>query len=98
MPPWYRKHRHPGRPDTQHPERPDLSRIAILEHDLLGIEPEPGTPAAYAAALARPLDQDACPHEDAMDVIPLGQGRSTGMCAGCDIDVVETDEGLWDSP
>lgn len=98
MPLWYRRRRSPHTRDTQRLAHPDLNRIAVLEHDLLGIEPEPGTPAAFAAALGRPLDQDACEHEDAMDVIPLGQGRSTGMCAGCDVDIVETDEGLWDRP
>ncbi|MFI5658821.1 hypothetical protein [Streptomyces sp. NPDC051684] len=98
MPLWYRRHRRPHTPDTQQVEHPDLHHTAVLEHDILGIEPEPGTPAAYAAALSLPLDNDACPHEDVMDVVLLGQGRSTGMCAGCDIDIVETDEGLWDRP
>lgn len=32
--------------------RPDYARIALLEHELLGIEPEPGTFAAAAVAMA----------------------------------------------
>lgn len=97
MPLWYRR-RHPHTPAAPRLEHPDLNRIAVLEHDVLGIEPEPGTPAAFTAAAARLLGQDTCPHEDAMDVVSLGQGLSTGMCAGCDSDIVETGEGLWDLP
>jgi hypothetical protein len=78
--------------------RPDLTRIAVLEHDLLGIEPDPGTPAAHAVALAKPVDQDACPHEDVIDVTLLGQARSTGMCQRCGADMVESDEGDWERP
>ncbi|WP_425841025.1 hypothetical protein [Streptomyces fractus] len=94
MPLWYRRHRHPH---AQHLNNPTLNRTAVLEHDTLNIEPEPGTPAAYAA-LSHPLDHDTCPHEDATDVIPLSQNRSTGICATCHIDIIETDEGLWDHP
>lgn len=93
MPLWYRRHRSLS---TRPLDHTDTSHGAVLEHDLLGIEPEPGTPGAHAVALARPVDQDTCPHEDVTDVVALGQTPSTGMCAGCGTDVVESDEGLWD--
>ncbi|MFF3492851.1 hypothetical protein ACFYWS_16000 [Streptomyces sp. NPDC002795] len=94
MPLWTRKRRRPP-----HLELPGLQHVSVLEHDLSGIEPEPGTPAACAAALARPVEQDVCPHEDVMDLMDVtqfGQTRPAGMCTHCGADVVETGEGLWD--
>lgn len=78
--------------------RPNPNVIAVLEHDLLGITPEPGTPAARAVALAKPIDQAVCPHEDVIDVTQLGQARSTGLCERCGADMVESDEGDWERP
>lgn len=76
----------------------DPVRIAVLEHDLLGIEPKPGTPAAYAVALAKPVDPTTCPHEDVIDVTEVGQARATGMCQCCGGSLVEGDEGDWERP
>lgn len=36
-------------------ERPDYVKIAILEHEIFGIEPEPGTTAATVINLQRAL-------------------------------------------
>lgn len=84
------------RPEPQQRVNPD--RIAVLEHDLLGIIPEPGTPAARAVALAKPIDQDACPHEDVIDVTELGMARPTGLCGMCGADMVADDDGEWMRP
>jgi hypothetical protein len=91
---WPRRTHQPPAPQP----RPNPDRIAILEHDLLGITPEPGTPAARAVALSKPVDQNACPHEDVIETRELGQARTTGMCRRCGADMVETDTGDWERP
>lgn len=78
--------------------RPDPDRIAVLEHELLDITPEPGTPAARAVALSKPVDKETCPHEDVIDITELGQARHTGLCQHCGADMVETDTGEWQRP
>jgi hypothetical protein len=90
-----------GRRCTPRPPRegrPDPDRIAVLEHDLLGIQPEPGTPAARAVALVKPIDQDTCPHDDVIEVTGLGQARPTGLCGRCGAGMVATDIGEWQRP
>lgn len=93
----FRRSRTPD-PAPARRERPNPDYIAVLEHDLLGIVPEPGTPAARAVALAKPVDRTTCPHEDVIDVTQLGQARPTGMCQRCGADMVESDEGDWERP
>lgn len=80
------------------PPRPDLIRTALLEHELLGIEPEPGTPAAHAVALAKPVDVETCPHEDAIETTELGNARPQGMCTRCGTALVADDDGGWEAP
>lgn len=79
-------------------QRPNPDRIAVLEHDLLGVMPEPGTPAARAVALSKTVDQDTCPHDSVIETSEFGQARSTGMCRRCGADMVETDSGEWERP
>lgn len=88
------------RPGAEQPPnpRPDLDRIAVLEHELLDIAPEPGTRAARAIALAKPVDQAACPHDAVIETAELGQARATGICGRCGADMVATDEGDWARP
>ncbi|MEU5742017.1 hypothetical protein ABZ784_29000 [Streptomyces tendae] len=87
------------RSDEQPPTlRPDPDRIAVLEHDLFGIQPKPGTPAARAVALAKPVDQEVCPHEDVVEVTELGQARATGLCKRCGAGMVADDNGDWQRP
>lgn len=76
----------------------DPDRIAVLEHDLLGIHPEPGTPAARAVALAKPIDQTACPHDDVIKTTGMGQARPTGLCGHCGAGMVADDAGEWQRP
>jgi hypothetical protein len=78
--------------------RPDPDRIAVLEHDLLNIQPEPGTPAARAVALSKPVDQAACPHDDVIDVTAMGQARAVGLCGRCGASMVADDAGDWERP
>lgn len=40
-------------PRKQPPPRPDYTKIAVLEYELLGIEPKPGTVAAFAVGMQR---------------------------------------------
>lgn len=87
-----------NRPSLPPDEPPDPDRIAVLEHDLLGILPEPGTRAARAVAMAKPVDQDTCSHDDVIEVTEMGQVRSTGLCGRCGADMVENDEGDWERP
>jgi hypothetical protein len=79
-------------------EHPDPDRIAVLEHELLGITPEPGTRAARAVALATPVDQEACPHDDIIDISEMGTTRRTGLCGPCGASMVANDEGDWERP
>ncbi|MFF8544783.1 hypothetical protein ACF060_31355 [Streptomyces werraensis] len=78
--------------------RPDPDRIAVLEHDLLGIHPEPGTPTARAVVLAKPVDPTACPHDGVVETVELGQARATGLCTACGAGLVANDNGDWERP
>lgn len=89
---WHQEAEQPPQP------RPDPDRIAILENELLGIAPEPGTRAARAVALAKPVDQEVCPHDDVIETAELGQVRATGICGACGAAMVATDEGDWQRP
>jgi hypothetical protein len=91
--PFWRKRKPEPQPTRN---RPDPDRIAVLEHELLDITPEPGTRAARAVALAKPVDQDACPHDDVIDVTQMGQARPAGMCERCGAGMVCTDTGDWE--
>lgn len=79
-------------------ERSDPDRIAVLEHELLDIDPELGTPQALAVALARFVDPDLCPHANAIETSGLGQARPCGICDRCGVDLVATDDGNWERP
>lgn len=72
--------------------------IAILEHDLLGIQHEPGSDAALAVAMSRTVDQDRCPHEEVVSTQKLGDLRGHGLCCACGVDMIVSDEGFWVRP
>lgn len=89
--------------------RADPLRIAVLEHDLLGVQPEPGTAAAFAVNLAasgrrlrevmaKPVDPETCPHEDVVETTMVSQARRVGICCRCGADMVEDDAGDWVRP
>jgi len=71
------------------PPRPDPARIAVLEHDLLGIAPQPGT--AAAALVARRHCTDV---HHPLDITPLG-GPPTALCARCGRHMVPDEQGRW---
>ncbi|WP_143685485.1 hypothetical protein [Streptomyces sp. 1222.2] len=72
-------------------DRPSLARIAVLEHDLLGIQPEPGTAAALAVWTRR-LGQ-CWQHQPAATVgeIPIEKA----VCTQCGRRLILNDGGYW---
>lgn len=73
--------------------RPDYGRIAVLESELLGIEPEPGTAAAAVVGFRQALGEARaylwlasefrmCDHERTEEVATLGGGRWL-LCRDC---------------
>ncbi|MEU8473749.1 hypothetical protein [Streptomyces hygroscopicus] len=83
----------PRRPATA-PERPraNPTRIAVLEHDLLGIPPEPGSMAALTIALRRTA---SCMEHDPVDTSTVSDSHPTALCAGCGRHMVQDSEGRW---
>lgn len=89
--------------------RPDQARIALLEYTELGIRPTPGTVAAAVVsahlagerlrkAMAVPVDQAACPHDDVVETTEIGQARETGLCTRCGAHAVQDDASEWEFP
>ncbi|MFF7476624.1 hypothetical protein [Streptomyces sp. NPDC008092] len=87
----------PPEPEPPAP-RADADRIAVLEHDLLGVIPEPGTRAARAVALSKPVDQNACPHDEVIETPEFGQPRMLGICRHCGAGMVQNDQREWERP
>jgi hypothetical protein len=73
--------------------RANATRIAVLEHDLLGVSPAPGTAAAVALALRR---AGTCFEHQPVDVTTWSDepGRQM-LCTGCGNYVLPTDDGRW---
>ncbi|MBP8532368.1 hypothetical protein GWI24_04005 [Streptomyces sp. MK37H] len=66
--------------------------MAVLEHDLLGIKPEPGSPAALAIALRK---TGSCFEHDPIDTSTMADPHPTGQCARCGRLMLQDDEGRW---
>jgi hypothetical protein len=67
------------------------TRIAVLEHDLLGVTPKPGTAAAAVIALR---SIGTCIEHDPIDVGTLGQIPGTSViCGRCGNHLVNTESG-----
>lgn len=73
--------------NTPAPPRGNPTWAAVLEHDLLGIAPEPGTAAALALSLRR---LGRCFEHD-----PVATTRSHGLCTRCGVALVLGDDGDW---
>lgn len=75
------------------PARPraNLTTIAVLEHDLLGIPPEPGTTVAPAIALRR---LGTCFEHQPVETTELGE-QPRGICARCGTAMIQDDGGRW---
>ena len=82
----------PLRARRPEPPRPDPLRIAVLEHELLGIEPKPGTAAALTIALRR---VGSCFEHDPVETSGLGDARRNGLCSRCGSSMVIDDAGDW---
>ncbi|QJT04369.1 hypothetical protein G9272_32140 [Streptomyces asoensis] len=72
--------------------RANPTRIAVLEHDLLGIPPEPGTAAALVVAMRM---TGTCLEHDPADVTGFGDARSSGVCVRCGVRMVLDEDGEW---
>lgn len=83
------------RPEPQPalPPRPNYTAIAVLEHDQLGIQPQPGTAAALVIAL-RKIAANCTAHQP-IDTTPFAQVGRSGMCARCGCDMVQDGGGEW---
>ena len=73
--------------------RPNYTAIAVLEHDLLGIPPKPGTAAAVSIALRQAVAN--CTAHQPVETTVLGQPGHVGMCTRCGCDMVQDGEGEW---
>ena len=79
------------RPTPTPPPRANPTRIAVLEHDLFGIRPEPG---AGAALTLGPRTVGTCFRH--LPVAAVGpDGVSDGQCASCGRAMVLDDTGTW---
>jgi hypothetical protein len=76
---------------SQRTDRPNLVRIAVLEHDLLGIQPEPGTAAALAVGTRR-LGQ-CWQHKPAATLGPVPIEEA--VCIQCGRQMKLDSEGHW---
>ena len=80
------------RPAATPTPRSNPTTIAVLENDLLGIKPEPGSFAAMAVALRR---TGICLTRQPVETTSLDDPRPTGMCTGCGANMVQDDDGDW---
>jgi hypothetical protein len=77
-------------PAAPEPERANPTKIAVLEHDLLGIPPEPGSAAALVVAMRRPA---SCVEHEPVETTGFGEARPNGLCTRCGVAMVlEEDE------
>lgn len=73
--------------------RPNPTRIAVLEHDLLGLKPEPGSWAAASIAMRK---AGTCFQHQPVDISAFEDGPGTVMlCTGCGNHVTPTEDGRW---
>jgi hypothetical protein len=79
-------------PPTPHP-RPNYTAIAVLEHDLFGVQPEPGTAAAVTIALRNALAN--CTAHQPVATTPFAQVGHSGMCARCGCSMRQDGTGEW---
>ncbi|RSS43855.1 hypothetical protein EF906_08825 [Streptomyces sp. WAC08241] len=69
--------------------------MAVLEHDLFGIKPQPGTAAALSIAMR---GAGTCLQHDPIDTTELGHPRPTGMCQRCGVGMLLDETGKWTVP
>jgi len=76
---------------SQRTDRPNPVRIAVLEHDLFGVQPEPGTAAALAVGM-RAVGQ-CWQHKPAATLV-LGP-ITEAVCTQCGRRMELDDAGRW---
>lgn len=74
--PWRRSSRTPERPAL----RADPVKVAVLEHDIWGIQPEPGTMAAAVIGLRALI---GCREHELEDAGTWGTGPGVQLCVRC---------------
>lgn len=73
-------------------ERSNPLRIAVLEHDLLGIKPLPGSMAAAVVVLRQ---AGTCLKHSPVEVTGLGDAGRTALCTRCGHHLVMDQHGQW---
>lgn len=71
---------------------PDPMHIALLEYELLGIEPEPGSAAAARIASTGVSD---CEHPCPVNITTFGDPGPVAICSGCGRHLVHDARGKW---
>lgn len=82
----------PLRRTTTAQARANPIRTAVLEHDLLGIKPEPGTAAALTIALR---NTGTCLEHQPIDTTAYEDRGRTGLCARCGQSLLQAANGDW---
>jgi hypothetical protein len=85
---WPRR-RSPAAPVRGHA---NATAIAVLEHDLLGITPKPGSAAALAVALRQ---AGACLTHQPAEVTSLSDRAPVAICVRCGHHMVQDGDGRW---
>jgi hypothetical protein len=74
------------------PPRVDPTTIAVLEYDLLGIKPEPGSSAALAVSLR---NLGTCYAHQPADITSYGDAGPNAICVRCGQHMVQDSRGRW---
>lgn len=85
--PWKRQ-----RHAAQAGRRPNYTRIAVLEHDLCGVQPEPGTMAALTIMLR---SAGTCLRHTPIDTSTVDDPRPVGICQRCGRPMLLDENGAW---
>lgn len=80
--------------EPNHP-RPNYTAIAVMEHDLLGVQPEPGSIAAVTIALRK---IGACVTHQPVETTTLGAPAPVAICTRCGTSLALNEEGDWVKP
>ncbi|MEU9400574.1 hypothetical protein [Streptomyces sp. NPDC048242] len=83
------------RPRTLPPPRANATTIAVLEHELFGIPPKPGTVAAVVIALRH---AGTCATHQPVDMATMDAPQPVARCARCGATLALRDDGEWTVP
>jgi len=74
-------------------QRANPTRIAVLEHDLLGIQPEPGSAAALTVALRKAAAN--CVAHEPIETSTFATPGRVGLCMRCGCSMLQDVQGEW---